>query len=199
MYSGVGMEGYSGSDSYLAVESLINGPSRRLMISSPYIDLFYAEMLISAARKKEIFLLTTNSSINKKALLKISRGAYGIMPKVAAYFLILLAISAVLRLWYATAAIFFLSLFPLARIYVVYKRRERTPHNLKVKIARGRFLHEKIYISEKIAIVGSANLTFRGMHRNIEHIETILDPQRIGELRSHFEGMWKNRKMSKNL
>ena len=194
------MMGYSGSESYKSVDSLINGPSRTVMISSPYIDVFYARALIRAARKKKIFLLTTRSAVNRQALSVLSRKGYGIMPKVFIYLLTLLTISILLHLYYASVVVSLLLVPVLVRLYIIYRhRREGASPNLKVKIARGRFVHEKLYISDAFAIVGSVNLTYNGMHKNVEHIERIDDPARVSELRSHFERMWKDGKKSKIL
>ena len=38
--------------------------------------------------------------------------------------------------------------------------------------------------------MGSANLTYSGMHKNIEHIEVIKEGDRIAELEKHFRQLW---------
>jgi len=63
--------------------------------------------------------------------------------------------------------------------------------NIAIKIVTDRFVHEKMYISESSAIVGSANLTYSGTHKNVEHIEIIRDNKRIKEMDNHFDGLWK--------
>ncbi|MDE1811173.1 MAG: hypothetical protein KGH66_03965, partial [Candidatus Micrarchaeota archaeon] len=70
-----------------------------------------------------------------------------------------------------------------------YTRRLET--RLRVRIADKKFVHEKLYIGESTAITGSANLTFNGMHKNIEHIETTADPRKVQELTRHFDELWK--------
>ena len=54
-------------------------------------------------------------------------------------------------------------------------------------------LHAKIYIvDERVAFVGSSNLTFLGLMRNIEAGVRITDHGFIGVLREQFEIMWRN-------
>jgi len=73
---------------------------------------------------------------------------------------------------------------------VIYKRFKQGAGNIEVRVSGGPFVHEKIYIGSDTAITGSANLTYSGMHRNIEHIEITHDPERIAELGRHFNGLW---------
>ena len=192
------MEGYSGSDSYRIVEPLLGGPSRKIMVLSPYIDAFYASRLLAIARRKEVLFLTTRSQVNMEALRMLSRPRYGLMPKAIAYLAILLSIAVILRLWYAVAILSVPLALSLLRLYLI-RKNHGLPSNMKVRLARGRFVHEKIYISEDEAVVGSANLTYNGMHVNIEHIERITDQKRVAELRAHFASLWRDPKKSKNL
>jgi phosphatidylserine/phosphatidylglycerophosphate/cardiolipin synthase-like enzyme len=54
-----------------------------------------------------------------------------------------------------------------------------------------RFVHAKMYISENEAISGSANLTYRGMHRNVEMLEIMHDKESVESMSSTFWKMWK--------
>ena len=54
-----------------------------------------------------------------------------------------------------------------------------------------RFVHAKMYISENEAISGSANLTYRGMRRNVEIIEIMHDKDSVESMRRTFWKMWK--------
>ncbi len=76
-------------------------------------------------------------------------------------------------------------------VLLAYRKYKKTDSNLKVKVAKGKFVHEKVYIGNDIAIVGSANLTYNGMHKNVEHIDVIKDDARIRQLREHFESLWR--------
>ena len=60
---------------------------------------------------------------------------------------------------------------------------------VKLKIP-SKFVHAKMYIGDAEAIRGSANLTFKGMHKNIEHIELTSDPVQIKELEKQFWRIW---------
>jgi len=75
-------------------------------------------------------------------------------------------------------------------VLLAYLRHKRANSNLQVKVITERFVHEKLYISGNTAISGSANLTYNGMHKNIEHIEVTKDESKIREMRRHFESMW---------
>ena len=52
------------------------------------------------------------------------------------------------------------------------------------------FVHSKFYIGENGAIQGSANLTYNGMHKNVENISIIRDQEGIEKLRKEFYKLW---------
>jgi phosphatidylserine/phosphatidylglycerophosphate/cardiolipin synthase-like enzyme len=184
-------ESYSGNSSYRYVDKLIKNSDRELLIVSPYISDYYTKMLIKEAPKKKIRIITSESSLSYK---DSSLGKYvikGIWSYVKAigFFLFLDLVSAYLQFYYITAI---LTAMVLVLAIFAYRKHKKTISNIKAKIAKKRFVHEKLYIGEDLAIVGSANLTYNGMHRNLEHIDVINDSDRIKDLKSHFEVLWAN-------
>lgn len=69
-------------------------------------------------------------------------------------------------------------------------RHGKGPGNLGVKLSGDTFIHEKVYLCEGRAITGSANLTYSGLHRNLEHVEVIVARDRLEGLAAHFGGLW---------
>ncbi len=184
------IESYSGESSYKYVDRLIKNNDKELMIVSPYISDYYTRMLLKRAGSKRIRIITSESSMGyKNAILSRYRtaGIRGYM-KAIAFLLILDMVSIYLKFAYTTLI---LSAGALIFALLAYRRHSKVKSNMQVKVARERFVHEKLYIGKEVAIVGSANLTFNGMHRNLEHIEIIRSIERIIILKRHFEDMWK--------
>ncbi|MDE1871238.1 MAG: hypothetical protein KGI06_03295 [Candidatus Micrarchaeota archaeon] len=183
------VESYSGDSSYRYVDRLIKGSGSELMIISPYISGYYARLLVKRAGSVQVRIITSESSIgkNKKLLGRHLSSGIGAYMKALAFVLLLDFISAYLAFGYTTAI---LSAIVVILALATYMKHAKTESNLLVKVPKGRFIHEKMYINGDTAIIGSANLTYSGMHRNIEHIEVIREPSRIGELRGHFESLW---------
>jgi phosphatidylserine/phosphatidylglycerophosphate/cardiolipin synthase-like enzyme len=184
-------ESHSGDSSYKYVDMLIANDDPELLIVSPYVGGYYTRMLVKKAGRKRIRLITTESSLSYKdsSLGKYASKGIAGMVKAAMFVLLLDAISVFLKFNYTTMI---LSAILLALVVAAYMKYRKINTNMRVKIAKGRFVHEKLYIGKDTAIVGSANLTYNGMHRNVEHIDVIRDAKRIRELRRHFESLWKS-------
>jgi phosphatidylserine/phosphatidylglycerophosphate/cardiolipin synthase-like enzyme len=186
--------GYSGSDSYKFIDRLIKRHSGTLRIVSPYIGPYYAKMLVSAAMKGSVYVITSSStgqSESQQTAIRILQraGKRNVSKKVIAYFALLLVIS------FAIGSYAIIALIALLFIIALYVELRRSKHpksasNLFLKIATKRFVHEKLYISNLEAITGSANLTYNGTHKNIEHIEVVKDDYRIKVLSDHFSKLW---------
>ncbi len=182
---------YSGNSSYKYVDKLIKDDGRELMIISPYLSGYYVKILTKAALKKKIRIITSGNSLGYKGsdLKKFEIGNIWGYIKAIAFFAILCGFSIFFRFLYTTII---LTLIIVGIIAIMYLRYKKTNSNMQVKVITDRFVHEKLYIGDNMAISGSANLTYNGMHRNIEHIEVIKDSGKVNELKSHFESMWKN-------
>lgn len=175
-------ESYTGRDCYKYTEDILRH-GKEVMIVSPYIDLYYARFLKSISGNKRIRVIS--SSIEKDALKELSSGK-SLGLSIAAFTVILssdyllhnfgllypviIAVSAILII------IAVLPLF-LRKSSIVIKR----PNS---------FVHAKMYITEECAVQGSANLTYNGMHRNVEHIEITKEKEKIKALRKEFFKIW---------
>lgn len=184
-------DSYSGDSSYKYVDNLIKNSDPELMIVSPYISDYYTKRLMDKSNNKRIRIVTSESSMSyKNALLNkyVAESTKGYL-KALGFFLLLDLISIYLQFSYTTII---LTALLLILVLLTYRKYKKTDKNLRVKVAKSKFVHEKLYIGRDTAIVGSANLTFNGMHRNVEHIDVIKDQRRIAELRAHFETLWSN-------
>lgn len=182
---------YSGDSSYKYVDRLIKEKDGELTIISPYLSKYYVDMLARAAQKRKIRVITSNNSLGYKGSKLQNFAVRGIRGhiKAIAFFLLLDAISLYLNFVYTTIILTFVVFLVAALAYLHHKKANS---NMQVKVIKDRFVHEKIYISNNTAISGSANLTYNGMHRNIEHIEVTKDPAKIMKMKNHFESMWKS-------
>lgn len=181
-------DAYSGDSSYRFVDELIKRGRGELCIISPYISNFYATQLIKSRRK--IRIITSESTMGYKD--SIAKSLYGLQrlkpyATFLLYVFILDAITIYLRFFLISA---FITIILLLALLTLVERMARRHSRIKLKISSKKFVHEKLYISDDEAIIGSANLTFNGMHRNVEHVEVIKDPRRLGELKRHFNELW---------
>lgn len=182
--------GYSGSESYRYVEPILKDPSGELLVISPYMSIGYAKMLVKLGKRKRVRVVTSlysepvKSYINRHSryllygyLKPIAIFAAGAL--VAAYFSIYLVALGAAVLAGLTCLVAF----------VAYRLSKNS--DVEVRVSYDKFVHEKAYISEGAAAVGSANLTYSGMRRNVERVEVITDRGRIAALRGHFFDVWK--------
>ncbi|MDE1810823.1 MAG: hypothetical protein KGH66_02170 [Candidatus Micrarchaeota archaeon] len=186
-----GDEQYSGDSSYRFVDRLIKSSSKKLIVVSPYIGNTYAKLLIEEARRKKVYVVTSQSSLeyDNSVLKGIPEiGAIGRYLKPLAYFSIVTAF--VFLLNFSTYLLYPLLGIILIFVALSYFTYRKTKANFMLKVSRDKFVHEKLYITDNEAIVGSANLTFSGMHRNVEHIQIVRDAKKREELEEHFERLW---------
>ncbi len=181
--------GYSGSDTHKYIDKLISDNARSLKIITPYLGISYARTLVQLSTRKHIYVIVSGDSTKKDedAVKFIAKKGRHIDRKPIFYGSLVaigLAIIGVYPLALSIAALLVVYIYT-AGIYLPKHR------NIIVKIATDRFIHEKMYISDTSAIVGSANLTYSGTHKNIEHIEIIKEPKKVKELGDHFDVLWK--------
>jgi phosphatidylserine/phosphatidylglycerophosphate/cardiolipin synthase-like enzyme len=182
-------EHYSGNSSYKYINQLIGNNDRELMIVSPYISNHYTKMLLKVCGRKRVRIITSEISLGYRGsmLKRLNSSGLGEYLKAALYFAILDAIITYLKFYYLTGIA---TLLLLIVILLAMDRRGKIKKNIRLKTTGDEFVHEKLYISDSMAIVGSANLTYSGMHKNIEHIEIIKDRPSIKALSDHFNLMW---------
>jgi len=178
--------GYSGSDSYRYVDKLINDNGCALRIVSPFITPDYANELQRIAKKKRVYVITSRAQSQKQNM------AIGILQtrRKLVDFKAILIISIFLYLMFALNQFVYFAagLVVLAIAILLWLKGPRS--NLRLKVVTDKFIHEKLYISDDNAIVGSANLTYAGMHKNIEHIELINEQDKVNQLSEHFDELW---------
>ena len=180
---------YSGSASYREVEKLLYGRGRGLSIVSPYLSRYYIRKLAAIARRKRVRLITTSRTAREEHELRkyLSRGSHSIWLKAFAALFLFIALS--LLAGSELIALMAAQVLAVDSMLLVVNAARRK-HNIEVRFVKGVFVHEKIYISERQAITGSANLTWSGMHKNIEHLEMTSEPDRIRALSAHFQELW---------
>lgn len=175
---------HTGSDCHRYVDRLIRS-SKELMIVSPYVDQYYADILRRSSGGKKVLLIS--SSIDWRAAKELGRRRHIFIFAALSILLAMLDISE-LYVNSLTFANLFATVF-LIGVLALFLLRGGGNVQLRKPL---KFVHMKLYISESQAIQGSANLTYNGMHRNVEHIEIISDPSVINALRKEFMELWKN-------
>ncbi len=173
----------SGRGSYREVERLL-AKGREIYIVSPYIDAYYAALIRRYAHRKRFYIISSSLDAKARRILR-SRGS----PMGVAIFIVIV----IFICW----ILFVLSLLTfqiavLAAVVVLARMavfRIFSGNRIKLKVPRS-FVHAKMYISERMAISGSANLTYKGMHGNVEHMEVAYDPKTILDFKKQFWGMW---------
>ncbi len=182
--------GYSGSESYRYVEPILKDSSRELLVISPYIGMGYARMLVKLGKRKRVRVITSAYSerVRDYVIHRSRHILYG-YAKPIVLFLAAAFVSAYFSIYLAAlAALALAGLLALAAL-AAWKFSENS--NVEVRTSYDRFVHEKAYISQGVAAVGSANLTYSGMRKNVERVEVITDGRKIDVLRGHFFDVWK--------
>ena len=166
---------------YRHVERVLSG-ERNIMIVSPYIDDYYASYLLRHSRGKSIRILSSSIRPEAAKRLKGRRAAPAAAFALAVITLDIALIAAGI-VYFAFIAIS----SAVAVIALAISLRRRT--GIALRVPKG-FVHAKMYIGDNLAVVGSANLTYAGMHGNVEHVEVISDKGRINDLKKQFMGLW---------
>ena len=175
-------ESYSGRQCYKYVESLIQD-AKELLVVSPYIDSYYARFLIENTKGKRVRVISSSMDPEAGRILRGKRPLGMLLSSLA----IILSLD---YLAYANGAISAYILMPSALLAVTaFVLFGRHPNGIDVRIPHS-FVHAKMYISDKAAMHGSANLTYSGMHRNVEHIEVTSDRARIARMKKEFDDIW---------
>ncbi len=172
---------YYGSDTHRYINEVIHSDGDVLIVS-PYLDRYYADMLSSKPSRNRLYIISSSLDRDvqhhlskKKSRLPIA--GYVALSAVILYLMYLIGISGM------PLAI---SLIPVVVGTIKYGRIH---NNITLKIPK-QFVHAKMYVSDSMAITGSANLTYAGTHRNIEHIDIIYNNDEISRLKEQFWSMW---------
>jgi phosphatidylserine/phosphatidylglycerophosphate/cardiolipin synthase-like enzyme len=172
---------YYGKRAYKYVEKLLSG-ERNLLIISPYIDDYYADYLARHSYGKKMHIIS--SSIKGSAAKKL-RGR-GLGNALTATFL---SVSVNWILFLLGAFNYYLAFLSMSAgiVLVAYAMTRRNSIYLKIP---QEFVHAKMYVGDKSAIEGSANLTFAGMHQNIESVRLTSETHEVERLKRQFWTMW---------
>ncbi|MEB3779948.1 MAG: phospholipase D-like domain-containing protein [Desulfurococcales archaeon] len=74
---------------------------------------------------------------------------------------------------------------------IMLRRSSWQPPNMELGVIREEYLHVKMYVwDDKMAVVGSANFTHRGLWDNIEHIVVFDDPREVEMIKNDFHTLW---------
>jgi len=164
------------------LEDFLVSAKKRLWVISPWVSPKYAELLL---KKKEegvdIKLITTNDYGNKQhrdSLVKLIGKEYKPLLKNSRRFLIVSLILFVISLIFfaieAGLGAFIMTLSIIGLILSLLKSSKFVSNiPLIAYDKRSDFTHSKIYVTEKMGAVGSANFTESGFWRNIEVIAII--------------------------
>lgn len=158
----------------------IRSATKSLDIVSPYLSPEYARLLLAKARQGIVVCLVTSDSSghgHRQALSMLGqKSVYSLSRRAWRYLILALFIGIVgaFILSYAGLALVVIAVVAIAATLVKnLTRKQASSIPLFVKVLSIRQLvHVKLYIvDQRIAFVGSANLTYSGMNRNIELIE----------------------------
>ena len=170
-----------GSDGYKNIDGMIDSRGD-LLIVSPYIDMHYARKLVARARNGRTYVITSSS--DSGILNALGKG--GSRLRIAAYTLLSTLLLYALALAGIGGAYMLIAAVP---VVIGTAKHHRIRGNVYVRVPR-RFVHAKMYISEHAAMIGSANLTYSGMHRNVEHMSIIRSADEMRKLSDQFWELW---------
>ncbi len=173
-----------GSDTYKYINSMIKS-SKRMQIVSPYIDSYYANIILRSSPKTEFYIISSSLDASAKKILG---------KRYSKRILLTFALLSVLLLWAEITLgignyLLALSLVPFLFGISKYTSSSTGSKRIHLKTPK-KFVHAKMYISDSQAILGSVNLTYKGTHSNIEHIDITSDTDELYKLREQFWDIW---------
>ncbi|MGI0141040.1 MAG: phospholipase D-like domain-containing protein [Candidatus Micrarchaeales archaeon] len=176
---------YSGRDTYRYVERVIL-KGRKILIVSPYIDQYYANFILRNLRGRSFNIVS--SSMDKRAQKLLTKGKFPTDLLISSAILSI----ADAMLYYLEYSLYglYLTILIVVMIAAVIYLASKKPTSIHLKVPK-EFVHAKLYISENIAVHGSVNLTYKGLHKNVEHVEMVDDPDEIAKLERQFWDIWK--------
>jgi len=172
---------------------LLTESKESLDIVSPYLSAQYAQLLVRKAESGVMVRLMTSSWTGR-----YHQQALGVLaprstvrfywPPFVAGILGLVILSV---LGYFLAGVIVLVGCVLAAI-LAKRQPARSIHTLQVKIQPREFVHVKLYIVDgRMAVTGSANLTFSGMNSNVERVEVKESAPEVAQEIVAFEELWR--------
>ncbi len=171
---------YYGSDTYRYINDLI-GKGGEVLIVSPYVDRYYAKLILEKSRGRKFYLIS--SSMEGDVLRMFNGGSRLWIPAYLGLSIILLGLLLFI------GAMGMLLMLSTAPILIGIIKNAGKGSGVRLKVPK-QFVHAKMYISEGMAITGSANLTYKGTHKNVEQINVIYNRPDIERLKNQFWRMW---------
>ncbi len=183
------MRAMSTESSYKSVEKLLFSKGRNLYVISPFVSTYYLKLLKRISSRKNVYLITSESAFEKSVEISGSK-PFGKPRVVHAAIVLAMFLAAYLIEEYVIALVFLDAIAAWCMFFLIGMAGRTRKGRMHVRVVKGNFVHEKVYISDSMAITGSANLTYSGMHKNTERISVIDDKKEIEELRRHFGELW---------
>ena len=177
-----GDKSYYGRDGHQFADKLL-GSGSEVLVVSPYLDSYYANKIKGRGGTKFYII---SSSMDKQAEKMLDTGRS--VGFAIAFTLVLIGVNLLLYLTHQLSIIFLLLSIAAIVISFAYSFRKKARH-IWIKKPRG-FVHAKMYVSDVMGIEGSANLTYSGMHKNVEHLQVTYDDAKIEKMKDEFWKMW---------
>ncbi len=193
---------YCGEESGRLLETLLRKAKSYVYVSSPYLTPEYVTLLLEKAREGvKVRLITSYSKVNKEALellenaqlIERRRGRKATPLKA----LILVTLASVV--YPPLLALLLLFVWPPTFIVIALKKIKKrkkidillsvSPVSMRVKVPAEKFVHAKIYVVDGVAVVGSANLTWKGLHENVECL-VVMRGEAAEAVKKAFEEIW---------
>jgi phosphatidylserine/phosphatidylglycerophosphate/cardiolipin synthase-like enzyme len=174
---------YCGSSSYKHVDKLLK-KSRNVLIVSPYIDDYYAEFILSNSRGKTFHIVS--SSMKESAAMRLQESK---VPAAMAMCIVAVVANVLFASFGAFYVQFAAVTLSLSLLYLLSAGISK--NRIYIRTPKG-FVHAKMYIGDSEAIEGSANLTYQGMHRNVEKIRVTGNEARMREMKDEFWRLWRS-------
>ena len=170
---------YYGSDTYKHIDDLIER-GREILIVSPYVDRYYAQRLLGYSKGRRLYLISSSMDPEALSLLQGTSSIWAV-----AYLSLSSVLLALLLYIRVPEMLLALSLTPIIVGSIKNLGRKR----IMLKVPK-QFVHAKMYISDSTAITGSANLTYKGTHKNLEQINITRSKKDIDKLKRQFWELW---------
>lgn len=186
---------YDGQNAGSVLLPLIHSARRQLFVCSPFISPQYARLLVQKVRSGvDVYVLTSLASENKthqEALAVLTGHSPPMLHRcfiLLAFGFLFLLFSILHSSWiFMYLGAMFLAFGLVYGLRRLHDRRHRS--GLQLRISRA-FVHAKIYgADDAIAATGSANLTFGGLNRNLEHLE-IFEGSEASPVIDSFYELW---------
>lgn len=176
---------YYGSDTHKYINDMIRS-TKKMYVISPYIDNYYAQIIANRSPATEFYIISSSLENDAKRRLV---GSSQLLPILLSMVLSFMVLYLELMLGLRGYALLTCAM-PLVFSMISGLAKSRSMRGIHLKVPK-QFVHAKMYIADKQAISGSVNMTYKGTHSNVEHIEITRNAQEVEMLREQFWKLWK--------